>query len=161
MPAVRTSRQYIQPRRAPSYDSLSSSEPEESREEDIVTRRRLMGISIIFLRHLAIMVFAAAVGWPAPRTEFVAQTGHTNAVDAIAFSRDGSLLASGGHDAIIKLWDVRSGSELRALAGHTNTITALVFSKDGKTVVSGGLDSTVRFWDVASGNIIRTINRSV
>jgi WD40 repeat protein len=120
-----------------------------------------MRISTLFLRHLAVTVFAAGFGWPAPRAELVAQTGHTNAIDAVAFSRDGSLLASGGHDAIIKLWDVRSGSELRALAGHTNTITALVFSNDGKTVVSGALDSTVRFWDVASGNVIRTIHRSV
>jgi WD40 repeat protein len=101
------------------------------------------------------------VGSSAPGVEFVAQTGHTNAIDAVAFSPDGSLLASGGHDATIKLWSVGTGSELRALAGHANTVTSLAFSRDGKTLVSASLDSTIRFWDVESGKAIRVIKSSV
>jgi WD40 repeat protein len=103
---------------------------------------------------------ALGVSWSAPGVEFVAQTGHTNAIDAVAYSPDGSLLASGGHDAIIKLWDVRTGSEIRALAGHANTVTSLAFSRDGRMLVSGSLDSTIRFWDVESGKVVRTIDRS-
>src|ERR1700722_18314029 len=104
--------------------------------------------------YLAWTTLSVGVGWSAPGVEFVAQTGHTNAIDAVAFSPDGSLLASGGHDAIIKLWDVQTGSELRALAGHANTVTSLAFSRDGRMLVSGSLDSTIRFWDVESGNVV-------
>jgi WD40 repeat protein len=110
--------------------------------------------------YLASVTLTLGQGRAVSRVEFVAQTGHTNAIDAVTFSPDGSLLASGGHDAVVKLWDVRTGSELRAFAGHANTVTSLAFSRDGKTLVSASLDSTIRFWDVESGRSIRTIDHS-
>ena len=119
------------------------------------SRQRVLSIPMM----LVCMFFAVKTAWSVPRAEFVAQTGHTNAINAIAFNADGSLLASGGRDSAIKIWDVRTGRELRALAGHLGSITSLVFSKDGKILISGGLDSTIRYWEVDSGNTTKVIRR--
>ena len=64
--------------------------------------------------------------------------GHTARVRALAFSPDGKTLASAGDDRVIRLWNVETGSELRApLSGHTDTVFALVFAPDGKTLYLG------------------------
>jgi WD40 repeat protein len=49
-----------------------------------------------------------------------------------AFSPDGKMLARGGYDHIVHLWDVETGAPLAAFAGHGGAVTALAFSPDGK-----------------------------
>jgi serine/threonine-protein kinase len=77
--------------------------------------------------------------------------GHTNYVLSLAFSPDGALLATGGRDAMVRMWSVQTGEERPMLKGHTYYVTALAFSPDGKTLASGSHDNTVRRWDVARG----------
>jgi WD40 repeat protein len=82
-----------------------------------------------------------------------------NPVEAIAYSPDGKLLASGGFDKTIKLWDTVTDAPLRTLHGHTDPIHLLVFSPDGTRLASaceGALgmktfDKTVRVWETATG----------
>jgi WD40 repeat protein len=78
----------------------------------------------------------------------------------VVFSPDGRLLASGGADGVIVLWEVvtspRSGVTTyqylrRPLTGHTSFITSLAFSPDGKTLASSSADGTVRLWEVKTG----------
>src|SRR5262249_56461664 len=52
-------------------------------------------------------------------------------VAALAFSPDGKVLASGGPDRKVHLWDPASGKSLAELKGHKNNICGLAFSKDG------------------------------
>ncbi len=90
--------------------------------------------------------------------ELHALSGHTDWVNAVAFSPDGRTLVSGNSDGTLKLWDVASGSELSTFSGHTGGIDALAFSPDGRTLVSGNSDRTLKLWDVASGSELSTFS---
>ena len=82
---------------------------------------------------------------------------HRGPMYAFAISPDEKLLATGGHDATIRIWDMASGKLLRALVGHSYVITSLAFSPDGKILTSAGsADGTVRLWDPIEGQPLRT-----
>ena len=81
--------------------------------------------------------------------------GHTSIIDALAFSRDGRLLASAGFDKTVRLWDVANWTTLHTLSGHRDRIFAVDLSPDGRRVVSGSDDDTLRLWDTTSGKLIR------
>jgi WD40 repeat protein len=68
-------------------------------------------------------------------------------VNALAFVPNSSLLAVGGHDCTILLWDT-SGDAFDILGRHTDWVRCLAFSPDGRTLASGGDDLVVRLWDV-------------
>lgn len=85
---------------------------------------------------------------PSKAVVFVA---HTEWIGPLAFSPDGTILASAGADNLIKLWSVPDGRPVRTLAGHEGTVKGLDFTPDGKTLVSGSADKTVRWWDLAAG----------
>ena len=72
-------------------------------------------------------------------------------VNALAFSPDGKMLASGGTDMTVQVRDSATGEPITTLTGHTNGITALTFSPDNRTLVSGSADGTVRFWNIKKG----------
>jgi len=74
--------------------------------------------------------------------------GHTKPITALAFSPDGTLIASGAEDNTIIVWDAKNGSQLKALQGHSGAINSLAFSPDGKLLYSGSLDGTVIIWSL-------------
>jgi len=73
-------------------------------------------------------------------------SGHVGPVKQLAFSGDGTLLASGGADGVVAVWQADSGELVRRFKGHTGAITFLCFSPDGQTLASGGEDHTARLW---------------
>jgi hypothetical protein len=79
-------------------------------------------------------------------------TGHTDVVYAVAFSPDGSLLATASFDQTARLWDVATGQPHGTpLTGYTRGVFGVAFSPDGSLLATAGEDATVRLWDVATG----------
>src|SRR6202158_1826456 len=93
----------------------------------------------------------------AQKPKLVVQTGHVRGVFAVAFSPDGKLIASGGDDYTIKLWDVSTGAELGSLRGHSGRVNSVVFSPDGQLLASGSDDTTIKLWDIKTGVALRSL----
>ncbi|MFI1237455.1 WD40 repeat domain-containing serine/threonine protein kinase [Nocardia salmonicida] len=80
-------------------------------------------------------------------------------VYAVASSPDGTLLATGGSDNTVRLWNVRTGEAARpALKGHSNSVESLAFSPDGALLASAGYDKTIRLWNPRTGAHLRTLS---
>jgi WD40 repeat protein len=82
--------------------------------------------------------------------------GHSGAIDAVAFSLNGKILATGSRDQTIKLWDVKTGKLIHTLLGHNSYVTALAFAPDRKTLASGSRDGTIKIWDLSTGRTLRS-----
>lgn len=72
---------------------------------------------------------------------------------ALTFSPDNQLLASGGDNGTIKLWQVNNGELRWTIQGHDDWLRSLAFAPDGKTLLSGSDDSHVKEWLVGDGSL--------
>jgi WD40 repeat protein len=94
---------------------------------------------------------------PAGRPELALQLGHSLSVFALAYSPDGKLLASGGGDGTVKIWDAREHELIRTIAAHTGGVSAVAWLQGGSTLASAGDNGTVKFWNVENGKLLRTV----
>jgi len=86
--------------------------------------------------------------------------GHETWVQAIAFSKDGSIALSGGCDGKISWWDTAGDAPkpIRTVEAHKGWIRGLDVSPDGTLLASGGNDNFVRLWNVADGSLVRELS---
>jgi eukaryotic-like serine/threonine-protein kinase len=83
--------------------------------------------------------------------------GHTAPIRSVSLSEDERVLASGGADNTIKIWDVTVGKLLQTLQGHSAPVWSVALSRDGKTLISGSQDNTIKIWDVQTGTVRHTL----
>jgi WD40 repeat protein len=90
---------------------------------------------------------------------------NTGFVVDLAFSADGSRLATASGDGTVRVWDPRSGEQLLLLRGHKGVVSSVAFSPDGSRLASAGADGTVRIWaldvddlvEIAENGLTRTL----
>jgi WD40 repeat protein/tRNA A-37 threonylcarbamoyl transferase component Bud32 len=82
--------------------------------------------------------------------------GHERGVIGVAFSLDGEFALSGSYDQTVKLWEVKTGREVRRFNGHQGPLYSVALSPDGKWALSGGEDKTVKLWEVGTGKEVWT-----
>eukprot|EP01134_Creolimax_fragrantissima_P000177 CFRG0177T1 len=85
------------------------------------------------------------------------QQGHFHEMGAIAYSPDGQMIATGGDDGKVKIWNTRSGFCFVTFSEHTASITGVRFSHSGHAVYSSSLDGTVRAYDLIRYRNFRTM----
>jgi WD40 repeat protein/tRNA A-37 threonylcarbamoyl transferase component Bud32 len=86
-------------------------------------------------------------------------TGHRSGVLDVAFSPDGTRLASASKDGTAKLWAITTGQELCTLKKHMGPVWGVAFGPDGKRLASAGGDKTVRLWDADTGQELLCLRR--
>lgn len=88
---------------------------------------------------------------------------HPNLVDCVAFDETGTLLATGCHDGILRIWDVAKGQATKTINAHIQTqpqnvphpIYSVAWGPGGKQVLTASFDKTIKLWDAASGNLVK------
>jgi len=91
--------------------------------------------------------------------------GHTSGVNGVSFDDTGTVLATGGDDHDVLVWDRDADGNFVAratpLRGHTGTVYSVSVSPDGTRIVSGSDDGTVRLWDITDPDAMREVGGPV
>ncbi len=117
---------------------------------DVQSERPPKGVTNAFFAGIS-KLFGRDESWRLVRT----LSRHSGQVLSIAFSPDGSRIASGGNDRTLRLWDVKTGKNTQTLRVQAD-VSSLAFSPDGTRIVSGTADYTgttgdVRIWNINTG----------
>jgi WD40 repeat protein len=111
--------------------------------------------------------------WPLKRGEVKLWDADTGAVvrtlgtddgqgfHSVAFNPKSSLLATGGEDAMVRLWDTSTGKQVGELPGHKTAVYCVAFSPDGKVLVSAASNGNLKVWDVETCVKICTHNEEL
>jgi WD40 repeat protein len=85
--------------------------------------------------------------------------GNFGAIRSLAFSRDGTSIATtGAFESCVRLWEVRSGRLLRSIAGHHMGTNSIAFSPNGTILATVGNDGMGRLWSTATGELLTILD---
>lgn len=74
-----------------------------------------------------------------------------------ALAATNNVLASGGPESTVRVWDARTGKRITKLVGHTDNIRDVLVSQDGSTIMTASSDQTVKVWSTVAGRCMYTL----
>lgn len=74
-----------------------------------------------------------------------------------ALAATDNVLASGGPESTVRVWDSRTGKRITKLVGHTDNIRDVLVSQDGSTIMTASSDRTVKVWSTVAGRCMYTL----
>ncbi len=80
---------------------------------------------------------------------------------ALAFSHDTKMLASGGDDAVVRLWDTLAGSSIRTMKHGSGAVLSVAFHPDNKYLAAGNAAWMILLYEVATGSLIKVLDSSL
>ena len=110
-------------------------------------------LMLTFLLFFRFLIVSNTSSQP-PGTTIFTYKGHSDYVDAVAWSPNNQFIASGSWDGTVQVWDAHTGAIITTYKGHTDVVSALAWSPDGNYIASGSWDGTVRVWDAFSGSLL-------
>lgn len=85
---------------------------------------------------------------PASLSLVASWAAHDDTILGLDLSRDGSRLATGSSDRLIKVWDLATRREVARLEGHGGHVQSVAFNSDATQIASAGADRELKVWDV-------------
>ena len=87
----------------------------------------------------------------------VGEDGDSAKGSIYALSVRGSIMASGGPESIVRLWDPRTGNRITNFVGHTDNIRDILINQDGDTVMTASSDQSIKIWSITAGRCMYTL----
>lgn len=95
------------------------------------------------------------------------QTGELQTIEkiaSVALSPDGLLMATTGYgyvdNTFVKLWNIKTGTEIHTLQGHIDPVTSVAFSPNGQLIATGSEDTTAKIWDTQTGRLLMSVQEN-
>ena len=84
-------------------------------------------------------------------------TGHTGPLNGVAWSSDGSLLATVGDDHTCVIWNPHTGDPVATLIGHTDAVNRVALSPDDMRLATVSTDGTCIIWNPHTAEKLTTL----
>ena len=141
----------------PSYELLTLEPFPEEREVDVNTIAFNQDGTMLAAGNQTYVGGDSGTIWiwdPQTGERILELAGHDNSINRLAFSPDGSRLASTSADMTAKVWDTVTGELLQTMTGHEKSLLSLAYSPDGSTIATTGEDYMAIVWDATTGEIL-------
>ncbi len=152
---ILTDQPVAQPSRA--LIPVSTKLPQAPRPRDprgaLLSRRAfLVGLGVVGVAAVGVGGTALIFNHARPAyTTLFTLSGDSLPVQSVAWTPNSSLLAGGGNNMLVKIWDMSSGKVTKVLQGHSDFVQGVAWSPNGVNVASASADKTVRIWDALQG----------
>jgi len=87
----------------------------------------------------------------------VGEDGNTAKGSVYALAATSSILASGGPESIVRVWDARTGKRITKFVGHTDNVRDVLIAQDGDIILTASSDQTVKVWSMTAGRCMYTL----